>query len=199
MRTFASTYWSSATLSVSTLVVRSATDTRKWSPTLQLIYLWQLIMISEYGLIILLALTVLGKLTKGYCVHQDKAVFCGNLPRITVFGKNKRHVLGKQMGSNKLSFCSHIWTVETNMLVLLDKIEVVNQQETLLLFKKLAKRICACSEEKYKVKKTASLPPTGPRRRPPGGNAQVQREHKLLTPAFRTNPALLMHMDICIL
>ena len=62
--------------------------------------LQQLIMISEYGLIILLALTVLWKLTKGYPVHQNKAVFCGNLPRITMFGKNKRHVLGKQMGSN---------------------------------------------------------------------------------------------------
>ena len=65
-------------------------------------------MISEYCLIILLALTVLWKLTKGYCycVHQNKAVFCGNLPRITMFGKNKRHVLGKQMCSSKFSFCN---------------------------------------------------------------------------------------------
>ena len=73
---------------------------------------------------------------------------------------------------------------------------MVNQREPLLLFKTLAKRICACSEEKYKVKKTASLPPKDPRRHPPGGNAQAQREHKLLALAFRTNPASLMHMDI---
>uniref|UniRef100_A0A8D0F6P4 DnaJ homolog subfamily C member 9 n=1 Tax=Strix occidentalis caurina TaxID=311401 RepID=A0A8D0F6P4_STROC len=46
------------------------------------------------------------KLTKGYCVHQSKAVFCGNLPRITMFRKNKRRVLGKQMGSNKFSLCN---------------------------------------------------------------------------------------------
>ena len=89
--------------------------------------------------------------------------------------------------------------VETNRLVLLDKIEVVNQWEPLLMFKKLAKRICTCSEEKYKVRRTVSLPPTDPQRRPPGGNAQVQREHKLLTPASRANPASLMHMDICVM
>ena len=57
---------------------------------------------------------------------------------------------------------SHIWVVEINRLVLLDKIEVVNQWEPLLLFKKLAKRICTCSEEKYKVRKTTSLPPKDP-------------------------------------
>ncbi|XP_074725761.1 uncharacterized protein LOC141943924 isoform X1 [Strix uralensis] len=71
---------------------------------------------------------------------------------------------------------------------------MVNQREPLLWFKTLAKRICACSEEKYKVKKTVSLPPKDPQRQPPGGNAQVQREHKLLTAAFGTNPALLMHI-----
>ncbi|XP_074667073.1 uncharacterized protein LOC141917629 isoform X2 [Strix aluco] len=65
--------------------------------------------------------------------------------------------------------------------------------------RKLAKRICACSGEKYKVRKTTSLPPKAPRRRPPGGNAQVQREHKLLTPASRTNPASLMHMYVCVM
>ena len=52
--------------------------------------------------------------------------------------------------------------VETNILVLLDKIEMVNQLEQLLLFKKLFKRICTCSEERYKVRKTVSLPPTDP-------------------------------------
>ena len=41
--------------------------------------------------------------------------------------------------------------------------------------------------------------PKDPRRRPPGGNAQAQREHKLLTPASRTNPALLMHMYVCVM
>ena len=46
--------------------------------------------------------------------------------------------------------------------MLLDKIEVVNQWEPLLLFKKLAERICTCSEEKYKVRRTVSLPPTDP-------------------------------------
>ena len=64
--------------------------------------------------------------------------------------------------------------VEIDTLVLLDKIEVVNQLKP-FLFKKLAKRICSCSEEKYKVRKTTSLPPKDPRRRPPGANAQVQR------------------------
>ena len=57
-------------------------------------------MISEYCLIILLALSALWKLTKDYCVHQNKAVFCGNLPRITMFSKNMLLVLGKQMCSN---------------------------------------------------------------------------------------------------
>ena len=52
------------------------------------------------------------------------------------------------------------------MLVLLDKEEVINQWEPLLLFKKLAKRICACSGEKYKVRRTVSPPPTDPRDAP---------------------------------
>ena len=73
------------------------------------------------------------------------------------------------------------------MLVLLDKIEGVNQLGPLLRFKKLFRRICACSKkrgEKYKVRKTVNLPPEDPRRPPPGGNAQAQREHKLLMQAF---------------
>ena len=63
-----------------------------------------------------------------------------------------------------LVFVDYIWAVETNILVLLDKIEWVNQLEPLLLYKKLAKRICACFEEKHKVRKTVSLPPKDPRR-----------------------------------
>ena len=52
--------------------------------------------------------------------------------------------------------------VGIDILVLLDKIEWVNRLKPLLLFKKLAKRICACSEEKYKVRKTETLPPKIP-------------------------------------
>ena len=57
---------------------------------------------------------------------------------------------------------SHIWVVEINRPVLLDKIEVVNQWEPLLLFKKLAKRICACSEEKVQGEEDCEPSSKGP-------------------------------------
>ena len=93
---------------------------------------------------------------------------------------------------------SHIRMVEVP-LVLLDKIEWVNRLKTTFVIQEIGQENLRMLQGKVQGEKDYEPSSQRPPKTPTGGNAQVHREHKLLTPAFRTNPALLMHMYVYIL